>query len=67
MPDWVCPITDWLRLLGADPGTRVANLRLRSYAYRLGNLLRYTRNHAVPGLSNNGFGGSADLPYLSTP
>src|SRR5204863_6812946 len=34
-------------------------------AYRAGNLLRYTRRHAISGIPNNRCACSAHLPYLS--
>jgi hypothetical protein len=39
----------------------------RRFCLPLANLLRYTRSHAVPGVSNDGYSCSAGLPYLSTP
>jgi hypothetical protein len=33
----------------------------------IGSPLRYTRSHVVSGVSNNGYGCFADLPYLSDP
>ncbi len=34
-------------------------------AYRSGNLLRYTRSHAISGVSNDRYACSADLPHMS--
>jgi hypothetical protein len=58
------------RLAGSPKSLRKPKLPGASFlgfAYRIGSPLRYTRSHVVSGVSNNGYGCFADLPYLSDP